>query len=153
MSIDNKCSLCGARYISNQTCRERFELCLAMEYENPATYGTVHHLTVPCYMLQHNGYSQQGWLEAWRLVDRFINGNLIPEQARKDFFLAQIRKKQIGSITRGKKLSGIDRLIWSRTIFDVVLDDLDKYSNSVRLWAASLLIDSREFVESMSRER
>ncbi len=52
--MTNKCPECGAELPPGERCEERFNLCLALEYENPAAYGRVHHLTVACYMLQHN---------------------------------------------------------------------------------------------------
>ena len=66
------CPLCHAEYPSGETCQERFERCLALEFENPGTYGAVHHLTVACYMLQHNRYSREGWLQARALLAEFV---------------------------------------------------------------------------------
>jgi hypothetical protein len=45
---------------------------MALEYENPSAYGAVHHLTVACYMLQHNAYSRDVWLEARKMLAQFI---------------------------------------------------------------------------------
>jgi hypothetical protein len=57
-----KCPLCGGEFASIEQCRERFDLCMALEYQNPSAYGAVHHLSVVCYMLQHNAYSDEVWL-------------------------------------------------------------------------------------------
>ncbi len=45
---------------------------MALEYENPIAWGAVHHLTVTCYMLQHNAYSGDVWLEARKMLAQFI---------------------------------------------------------------------------------
>ena len=50
--MPEKCPQCGAEYPSGGDCWDRFGLCMAKEFEDPDTWGAVHHLTVTCYMLQ-----------------------------------------------------------------------------------------------------
>ena len=54
-----RCPQCGAAYSADETCEDRFNAGLAQELTDPAYYA-VHHLFVPCFMLQHNRYSQDG---------------------------------------------------------------------------------------------
>ncbi len=42
------CEQCGAI-----GCRERYGEILALEFEQPAVFGAVHHITVNCYNIQH----------------------------------------------------------------------------------------------------
>ncbi|MCB0192999.1 MAG: hypothetical protein KDJ65_13730 [Anaerolineae bacterium] len=65
--MSQKCLHCGANIQPNESCRDRFDLCLALEFENPIAFGAVHHLTVACYMLQHNAYARDVWLEATKI--------------------------------------------------------------------------------------
>jgi hypothetical protein len=52
------------------------------ELEQPAYYA-VHHLSVAGYMLQHNIYSRDGWLETRELLSQFVHHGLTPAMARR----------------------------------------------------------------------
>jgi hypothetical protein len=138
------CPLCGAEFPAGEQCRDRFDLCLAKELENPATYGAVHHLTVACYMLQHNAYSRQGWLGTRELLVQFIEQDKTPAEVR-----AQNRRKldshqRKWSITKGERIS-TEGLTWTRTIAAVRLDNPDTYCADVELWAKSVLADTEKW--------
>jgi hypothetical protein len=49
------CPECGATYNTDETCEDRFNASQAQELADPAYYA-VHHVSVPCFMLQHNRY-------------------------------------------------------------------------------------------------
>lgn len=139
------CPLCGAPSVNGTTCRERFDLALAKEIEDPA-YGAVHHLTVPAYMLQHNGYSHDGWLYSRTLLDEFLNGGLSPADARRREQSALDSGNRTWSVTRGPKFARFDQILWTRTIADVRFDGADHYCADVRAWAAAVLADSEPVV-------
>jgi hypothetical protein len=55
------CPQCGATFSTDETCEDRFNAGQAREMTDPASLA-VHHLSVPCFMLQHNHYSREGWI-------------------------------------------------------------------------------------------
>lgn len=123
-----------------------------MEYENPTTFGAVHHLTVTCYMLQHNAYSRDVWLEARDMLARFIQGGVTPEAMRLHNRSRFDSAHRTWSVTRGLKLEGFDTLVWSRTIADVRPEDPETYCADIRLWAVSLLRDTELLVHRPNSE-
>jgi hypothetical protein len=102
-SLPDKCSKCGAQFPSGETCRERFEYCLTLDYEQPESYGAVHHLVVACYMLQHNEYSRRGWLEARALVADAIHHGTAPTELRKRNRAASTVASASGSSRRARR--------------------------------------------------
>lgn len=140
--MSQKCALCGGEFPAGEQCRDRFDLCLALEFENPVTYGAVHHLTVPCYMLQHNGYSREGWLEVRKMVAQFVEEGVTPAEIRKRNRARLDSRQREWSITKGPKLAEFDTITWSRTIADVRLDDPQTYCADVERWAESVLADA-----------
>jgi hypothetical protein len=140
--MPQKCPLCGGEFPADEQCRDRFDLFLAVEFENPTTFGAVHHLTVPCYMLQHNGYSREGWLEARKMVTLFVEEAVTPAEMRKRNRARLNSRQRDWSITKGPKLAEFDMIAWSRTIADVRLDDPQTYCADVERWAESVLADA-----------
>ncbi len=138
------CPHCGASDESGETCQDRFNAILFKELEYSA-YGAVHHLSVPCYMLQHNAYSREGWLMVRDLLFRFVYENVTPQMARREF-RAGAGTPKTHSITRGPKLPGVEDIRWTRTIADVKLDTAEHYTADVREWAKSILADSEALV-------
>ncbi len=143
----NKCGKCGAEYGGEEDCRKRFELCLAKEYENPSAYGAVHHLTVICYMLQHNEYSHRAWLEAREMLRQFVRKGITPARLRRENRAKVDGGRRKWSITQGDKYARFDSIVWTRTIADVRLDDPQVYCADVRQWAESVLADTERWVE------
>jgi hypothetical protein len=141
-----KCSLCGAAVPLHSQCRDRFDLCMALEFKNFAAFGAVHHLTVPCYMLQHNAYSRIAWLEARKMIARFIREGITPAVIRKENRLMVDGGHRTWSINKVEKLSEFDAIIWSRSLADVRTDDPGTYCSDVRLWAGSILEDTESLI-------
>ncbi len=52
------CPVCGAVLPEGSTCQSIFDEFLNLEYTDPA-YGQVHYLTVTCFMIQHERYSDE----------------------------------------------------------------------------------------------
>lgn len=153
--MSQKCSQCGAEYPSGGACRDRFDLCLVKEFESPTTFGAVHHLTVTCYMLQHNAYSRQVWLEARKMLAQFIQEGVTPAEMRnriRSKFDSAKRAKRPWRVTKGAKLAEFDSIVWSRTIADVRLDDAGTYCSDVKLWAISVLQDTETLIQKLNIE-
>lgn len=139
------CPLCGATLPDGTTCQEQFDLSQLKEIEQSENYA-VHHLSVLCYMLQHNVYSRLGWLGARELLSQFVYGGLTPAAARR-----QNRKKldsgnRTWSLTKGEKMPGVELVIWSHTIADVRLDTAEHYCADVHSWTESVLADTEHLV-------
>ncbi len=141
------CPLCRALSPSGETCEERFYQGQALEIEHPDLY-TVHNLSVPSYMLQHNLYSQAGWLGARELLEQFLHGGLTPAMARRQNKQKLDSGQRHWSITRGPKTPGADAITWSFTVFDVSLAP-ERYCQDVRRWAESILEDSAPLVRAL----
>lgn len=108
------CDLCSADLPPDESCRQRFNRLLALEYGTSATYKTVHHLTVPCYMLQHNEYSRDAWLAAHKMLAIFVRG-VTPDSIGRNCHLQS--RNRTWSITRGPKLAefiACDRLFFGK---------------------------------------
>ncbi len=151
--MTTKCPECGAELAPGKDCEDFFNLCLAHEYENPVSYGRVHHLTVACYMLQHNAYSREGWLAARDLVAQSLQHGMTPAELLKEKRSSVDSGSRKWSITRGKKIPGFDRIVWTRTIAAVRLDDPETYCADVKLWAASVLADTESRIRELEAGR
>jgi hypothetical protein len=141
------CLLCCAPLAPGETCRDRFNLGQLHELEQPASYA-VHHLSVPTYMLQHNVYSREGWLNARELLRQFVEDGLLPAEARRRSRVQVDSGHRSWSFTRGAKLPGVERIHWTFTVADVRLDTPEHYCADVRRWAESVLADSARLVGS-----
>ncbi len=149
--MEQICPLCGADISAGERCRERFERCLALEYEHPTAFGAVHHLLVSCFMLQHNEYSREIWLEARRMLDRFINEGVSPTEVRAENRDRYNSNNRAWRVTRGPKLAEFGQITWSFTILDVCLDDVAVYCTDVRRWAVCVLKDTAGLMHAAGR--
>ena len=140
------CPHCGAAYRGGPECEARFHRCLALEFEDPTTFGAVHHLSVSCYMLQHDGYSAPAWLEVREMVARFLREGTPPREMARRRRPLYDQSRRGWSVTRGERVPGIERIRWSRTIADVRFDDVDTYCADVRRWAEAVVADTEESV-------
>jgi hypothetical protein len=141
------CSQCGARFESNETCQDRFNSIELKEMGQPSYYA-VHHLSVPCYMLQHNAYSREGWLSVRDLLFQFLYRGLTPDMARRRNRIKFDSRHRTWSLTKGPKLPGVENIAWTRTIADVRLTTAEIYCSDVRDWAKSILADSEKLVQT-----
>ena len=121
-------------------------MALAKEIDDPA-YGIVHHLTVPAYMLQHNGHSRDGWLYSRALLAEFVHGGLSPVDARRRNRRALDSGNREWSITRGPKFERFDQIVWTRTIADLRFDDAESHCADVRAWATAVLADTEQVLD------
>lgn len=142
------CPACGASYPTEETCEDRFNVSQLTEVEQPAYYA-VHHLSVPCYMLQHNGYSRPGWLAVRDLLWKFVYEGWTPAMARRTIRVSADSGHRDWSFTRGPKLEGVETIAWTYTIAQVRLDTAENYCADVRYWAESILADSEALIRAV----
>lgn len=148
--METKCSQCGASFAAGETCLDLFNTTQIKEVENPNSYYTVHHLSVPSYMLQHNAYSRAGWLAVRRLLHQFIYEGMTPEEALHWNRRTMDSGQRTWSLTRGAKLTQVGDIVWSRTIADVRIDTAEHYCTDVREWAIAVLADTEALVRKNS---
>lgn len=142
------CSQCGAVFISDETCQDRFNVSQIKEIEQPAYYA-VHHLSVPCYMLQHNAYSRKGWIEVRKLLSKFVYDGWTPALARRQNRVNADSGHRTWSFTKGPKLPGVENIAWSYTIAEVRLNTAESYCADARHWAESILADSEQLIHKL----
>lgn len=148
--MSHVCPQCRAVYAKGETCQDRFDISQLAELAQPDKYA-VHHLSVPCYMLQHNVYSREGWLAVRALLGQFIFGGWTPAMARRQGRVSADSGRRTWSFTKGAKLPGVEQLLWSRTIADVRLETAALYCADVRRWAESILADSEELIRAFNQ--
>jgi hypothetical protein len=145
------CPNCGASFTADETCQDRFTLSQLKEVEQPGYYA-VHHLSVPCYMLQHNAYSREGWLEVRKLLAKFVHEGWTPAMARRQIRVSADSGHRNWSFTKGAKLPDVGQIAWTYTIADVRLDTAEAYCADVRQWAKRILADSEQLTRTSSLE-
>ncbi len=133
------CSECGA---PESLCQTRFDEFLVLEFTN-AGYGTVHHLTVTAYMIQHSSkLTREGWLHERELLREFLVENKPP---------AFIRKQNRDLVDSGKRTFKIksrdgkpviNKSSWTKTILDVRTESAEVYCADVSAWAMAVLEDA-----------
>ncbi len=134
------CPTCGATLGDADTCEDLFSRTQAKEFSD-TDYWPVHHLSVPCYKIQHNGYSREGFWLVRALLERFTQG-LDPQE-----FLSGERhglgsRTRNFSLVKGEKLTELDDVKWSFLVSDVRLDTAEHYCRDVRQWAEAVLRDT-----------
>ncbi len=131
------CEECGAVSPDGRTCQEQFDDLLALEYQDPAGAGRVHHLTVLCYMLQHNRYSDEGRSFAISMLEANLEQGTTPRELR------QQARKTLDSHTRKWKVTRAApsywQITWPMTIADVCGGDPNGHQARVLKWAQSVL--------------
>lgn len=143
--MTSTCPQCKGPFASAGACRERFDAAQLLEVQRPAYYA-VHYLSVPCYMLQHDVSSRQGWVEVRLLLSRFVREGWTPAMARRHILGAGHRS---WSFAKGARLPGVEKIGWDRTIADVRLDTADHDGADVRLWAERILVNSDDLIRGL----
>lgn len=134
------CPDCGARFDGNKTCQSIFDAFLALEFSDPA-YGEVHFLTVACFMIQHNRYSDAALAWIRGMLQAYLEGNLPPSEIRR------LATGEMNNAVRSWKVlrSPDDRLLpkiaWRVMIADAAeqAGDATSYRRAMRLWGESTL--------------
>ncbi len=134
-----KCPECGALLNPGEACVNRFHACLVLDYSGPA-YGTVHHLVVATYMLQHpSRLTADGWLATRSLLKAFLHEGRTPAAVRQE------DRRSLDSGVRSVKLKNraaapvVRTRSWPATIADVRLERGEVYCASVTQWATAAL--------------
>lgn len=134
------CESCGALSVAGETCRDCFDALLAFENERPPAFGAVHHLTVPCYFLQHPaGYSME-ILGEWRsaladILDRGTPASELQARVAKRFAGAK-RVREVGA-----RPPAWWPAVWPMSVHNVLRPDqrpsVPEYVARARNWASA----------------
>ena len=139
------CPQCGAN-LALITCRNYFDTCQTREFEQPA-YFSVHYISVPCYLLQHNMYSREGLLMTRKCLLQFLSSSVRPSGIADSDRKKYDSSNRTWSFTKGEKLAGVENIVWSRTIADVRLDTAGHYCADVLRWGKSILSDTEVLIQ------
>jgi hypothetical protein len=135
------CPSCGAAQAAGASCRDCFDALLAFENEHPPAFGAVHHLTVPCYFLQHpEGYALRT-LELWRdtLAD-CLDGRATPRELQARF------GREFAGATRARDANAVRPpwwpVAWPMTVCRVLSPwepppSVEGYVERARTWAVA----------------
>lgn len=140
------CRECKAKWLDSRTCQDDFHQALAWDFEDPGA-GTVHHLTVLCYHLQHpNLYSPEGLRYAEGLLVEFLEQGKSPETVRRENSETVQNNRRNWTVTGSGHSKAEYRTLptWTMTIRDVVSGGLGNYPARVRAWSESILKALRE---------
>jgi uncharacterized protein DUF5946 len=136
-----QCAQCGASQLDGITCRDCFDMMLAFENENPAAFGSVHHLTVACYFLQHPaGYSDAA-LNLWhQAVADGLDGRATTQELQRRAgraFAGSVRVRDAAAVPRPWWPTA-----WPLTVRDVLMQgetiDAPTYVQRAATWAGSV---------------
>lgn len=146
MEIPTHCPACGARWIDSITCESHFHQLLFWEVEDPSR-GSVHHLLVLSYHLQHpHLYSPETLQAGMQMLAQFIEEGVSPKQMRQRLQSSVDSGHRTHPITARPGHTGayVYPVIWKVTAADVVSAGADAYISSVEGWASSILAVLRE---------
>ena len=141
------CPECGADWSNGVTCEDDFHQFGFWELADLERFGSVHHLMVLSYHLQHPSlYSPEALAFAQQQLIDFLDGGVTPEQMRRQM------RDQVDSGKRSFKVKGTPEshgaydhsVAWTMRAADVVAGGADHYVANVEAWARSILADLRE---------
>jgi hypothetical protein len=134
------CPGCGA---AGDLCKSRFDEFLVLEFTD-ADYGTVHHLTVAAYMLQHSSkLIREGWIYERELLREFLVENIPPSFIRKQNKDLVDSGRRKFKITSRDGLPVIHKSTWTKTILYVRTENAEVYCADVTAWARSVLDEAQ----------
>lgn len=150
LSTSYTCPECGAVHPDGATCEDVFNALLALEFSDPGGAGIVHHLTVPCYMLQHDRYSDEGAVWAIGLLEATLERGISPDAYRAQTRATVDQARRDWKITRPADAPPRPRLAWPLTLADarpappaVPGDDPAGHPARIERWARSVLATIR----------
>jgi hypothetical protein len=134
------CSVCGAVLPEGSTCQSIFDEFLNLEFTDPA-YGQVHYLTVTCFMLQHERYSDEALVWTQATLKAYFDEELTAPQIRQRAAQTANRANRTWKVTRRADERPLPKVAWSMTIADVAQStrDSEMYCEQVRRWARTTL--------------
>ncbi len=137
------CPECGATLNNGTTCETNFHQMLFWEAKYPE-YGSVHHLAVLCYHLQHPRlYSSAGLRHALGLLIALVEQGRSPAEVRQQMTRAVDSGTRDWTFTARPDDFGAytHPIRWTTTTKDVVEQGVVNYVKAVHGWATATLRD------------
>jgi hypothetical protein len=132
------CPECGAQAVDGRACREIYEDLLSLESQDPDGAGSVHSLSVLCYVLQHpHGYSDAALSWGVTSLKEILNDGHLKEESKPRGLFRIFRRKPKWLGTRRPKMPSR----WQITIDQVYHPDPHGHPERVRRWARTILGD------------
>jgi hypothetical protein len=142
------CPECGAALRDYMTCQEIFDAFLVLEFSDPG-YGDVHFLTVACFLIQHQKYSDAGLIWIEKQLRAHMKDDILVEQIRRRAADAAASDERKWKFTRQPNESKLKPIRWSMTIGDVEAQyqDAGSYRSLMRKWAGIILEEMQPWIE------
>ncbi len=139
------CPECGASWHDGKTCTDHFHQMLEWEFTDPVA-GSVHHLTVLCYYIQHPSLlSPEGLATQQTLLRRFIEEGVTPaEMRRRNREMMDSGKRDWSLKPKGQPASYDRPMSWPMTVGDAAGASLEGYVERVTAWADAVLTTLKE---------
>jgi hypothetical protein len=136
--VSTTCAKCAAVLAEGNTCQAIFDEFMAFEFTDPG-YGRVHFLTVACYMVQHEGYSDEAYVWMQSALRNYLEEGYTTEMTRRNAARESGRIK--GMIRRPADATTLPKVHWSMTIADVAarMHDAESYCKLVEQWGRATL--------------
>jgi hypothetical protein len=136
------CHECGAPLHDHQTCQAQFEELLALEFSSPP-HGQVHLLTVACFMIQHNRYSDEALTWMADQLRAHLEQGLSPALIRSRAARAAMQPNRTWKIPRQPEARPLPVIPWSLSIADPFSTRHNPvlYCAMARRWAAATLAE------------
>ena len=141
------CDECRGKLFDGKVCRDYFEEMITWDFEDFMGAGTVHHLTVLCYSLQHpTSYSQKGLSDAKEFLTEFVLKKASFEEHDKR------NRERLSSNVRDWKIKGTAEDYgtypivpkWTIHTSDVAIPGKEGYEARVQSWAESVYKDLKD---------
>lgn len=134
------CPDCGAILSEDSSCQAIFESFLVLEFKNPV-YGKVHMLTVACFMIQHERYSDEALIWIERKLRDYLEGGIPVEQLRLQAAKEANQATRAWRVLRRPDAPPLPKIVWTMTIADVASNykDATSYRGWVIQWASRTL--------------
>ncbi|PYI55535.1 DUF5946 family protein [Paenibacillus flagellatus] len=135
--MSDTCAKCGADLPEEKTCESIFGELMALEFTDPG-YGKVHFLTVACYMVQHEGYSDEMYVWMQSALRNYLEEGYTTEMIRQDASQGPGSSKGIRRQADAPPLPKVD---WTMTIVDVAeqMHDAESYCRLIEQWGRTTL--------------
>jgi hypothetical protein len=135
--MSETCGKCGAVLPEGKTCESIYGEFLALEFVDPG-YGKVHFLTVACYMVQHEGYSDEAYVWVQSALRNYLEEGHTSEMIRAEAAQGIGRAK---GIRRPADALSLPKIAWTMTISDVAsrMHDAESYCKLIEQWGRTTL--------------
>lgn len=135
--MSEACRLCGAVPLEGRSCEEIYHEFLALEFVDPG-YGRVHFVTVACYMIQHEGYSDEMYLWIESALRNYVERGYTVQMILADAARGPGRSK---GVRRPADARPLPKVAWSMTIADVAahMHDAESYCQLIEQWGQKTL--------------